>query len=141
LSACALRSSSEKDHRAADAQAEERSMATTIPNGNFISSPAAHTSRSRQRAQTSVYRPRKLSQEAGRGIEILAHAIEYLADQFSLECMNAGVKGNCVAQPEMVAIELMMELNRQIYFSCPEVPPLSERLRNKFRGIFGAHAS
>ncbi len=115
-------------------------MATTIPNGNFIGSPAphlaTHASNSRQRVRTAVYRPRKLSPEAGRGIGMLAHAIEYLAHEFSLECMNAGVKQSSVAQPEIIAIELMMELNRQIYFSCPELPPLSERIRAGFRSLF-----
>jgi len=89
----------------------------------------------------AVHRPRKLSPEAGRAIEMLAHAIEYLADEFSVECMNSGVKGTASALPEMKAIELMMELNRQIYLGCPALPPWSERLRAGLRSLLGVRAS
>ncbi len=112
-------------------------MATTIPNGTMISSSSAHGPRS----YVAVQRPRKLSPENGRAIEMLAHAIEYLADEFSVECMNSGVKGSSAELPEMKAIELMKELNRQIYLGCPELPPLFERLRAGFRSLLGARAS
>ena len=71
---------------------------------------------------------RRVSRQAGRAIEMLGHAIEYLADEFALECrareMDAARKHGCVQ-----AIELLMVRNREIYLSCPVVPSMAERLR------------
>jgi len=74
--------------------------------------------------KTGVQRRRRISPEAGRGLEILGHAIEYLADEYIYE----GGKFN-LADPRVQAVLLLMERNREIYFSCPEVPGLGERLR------------
>jgi len=75
-------------------------------------------------------RRRRISPEAGRALEMLGHAIEYLSDEFALECMTH--KGMAVdgAPPQVMAIELLMARNREIYFACPEVPTLGERLRS-----------
>jgi hypothetical protein len=79
-------------------------------------------------------RRRRMSRESGRAIEMLAHAIEYLADEFSLECMSRewmtgrGQSARAVP-PQIEAIHLLMELNREIYLGCPEVPTLADRLR------------
>jgi hypothetical protein len=69
----------------------------------------------------------------GRAIEMLGHAIDYLADEFALDCMQE--KGQRVAgvHPRMAAIALLMERNREIYFSCPEVPTTRERLKRWLR--------
>jgi hypothetical protein len=69
-------------------------------------------------------RRRRISPEAGRALEILGHAIEYLGDEFadpagSLNSLNA----------QMEAVQLLMEINRQIYFQCPEVPSMGTRWR------------
>ena len=69
-------------------------------------------------------RRRRISPEAGRALEILGHSIEYLTDEFvhaggSLSAHNAQVE----------ALQLLMGINRQIYFECPEVPSLGERWR------------
>ena len=69
-------------------------------------------------------RRRRISPEAGRALEILGHSIEYLTDEFvhaggSLSAHNAQVE----------AVQLLMGINRQIYFACPEVPSLGERWR------------
>ena len=69
-------------------------------------------------------RRRRISPEAGRALEILGHAIEYLADEFvhsggSVSAHNAQVE----------AVQLLIGVNRQIYFECPEVPTLAERWR------------
>jgi hypothetical protein len=69
-------------------------------------------------------RHRRISPQAGRALEILGHAIEYLSDEFahsggSLSAHNAQVE----------AVQLLMGINRQIYFACPEVPSLGERWR------------
>jgi hypothetical protein len=67
---------------------------------------------------------RRISPQAGRALEILGHAIEYLSDEFA----HAG--GSLSAHDAQVeAVQLLMGINRQIYFACPEVPTLAERLR------------
>jgi hypothetical protein len=69
-------------------------------------------------------RHRKVSPEAGRALEILGHAIEYLTDEF----VYAG--GSFSAHDAQVeAVQLLMGLNREVYFDCPEVPTLAERFR------------
>jgi hypothetical protein len=69
-------------------------------------------------------RRRRISPQAGRALEILGHSIEYLTDEFvhaggSLSPHNAQVE----------AVQLLMAVNRQVYFECPEVPSLGERWR------------
>ncbi len=69
-------------------------------------------------------RHRRISPEAGRALEILGHAIEYLTDEF----IYAG--GSFSADdPQVKAVELLLSLNREIYFACPEVPSFADRLR------------
>ena len=67
-------------------------------------------------------RRRHVSPEAGRGLEILGHAIDYLMDEYLTEpgCISAG-------DDELEAVQMLMALNRQIYFSCPVVKTLKER--------------
>jgi hypothetical protein len=71
---------------------------------------------------------RRISPDAGRALEILGHAIEYLTDEF----VHAGGLLSA-SDPQLEAMQLLMAFNRQIYFACPEVPALSERLRALFR--------
>ena len=75
--------------------------------------------------QAGALRRRRISPEAGRGLEILGHAIEYLADEYVYE----GGQIN-LADPRVQAVLLLMEKNRDIYFACPEIPTLGERLRS-----------
>ncbi|MGD0345212.1 MAG: hypothetical protein ABSA85_00565 [Terracidiphilus sp.] len=71
-----------------------------------------------------VVRRRRISPHAGRGLEILGHAIEYLTDEF----VYAG--GSFSAHdPQVEAVQLLMGLNREIYFDCPEVPTFADRCR------------
>ncbi|HEX4756967.1 MAG TPA: hypothetical protein VH308_03260 [Terracidiphilus sp.] len=70
----------------------------------------------------SVNRRRRISPEAGHALEKLGHAIEYLADEFVHEGVSLSAN-----DPQIQAIQLLMALNRQIYFACPEVPTLSDR--------------
>ncbi|MGB0065408.1 MAG: hypothetical protein WBP85_13250 [Terracidiphilus sp.] len=69
-------------------------------------------------------RRRRISPEAGRAIEILGHAIEYLTDEF----VHAGGSFSG-PDPQVEAVELLMSLNRKIYFECPEVTGFADRLR------------
>ena len=83
--------------------------------------PAAVTGR-------SAMRRRSVSPEAGRALEILGHAIEYLTDEFvySGEVLAAG-------HPQLQAVQLLMGINREIYFACPEAPSLADRCRALLR--------
>jgi len=79
-------------------------------------------------AGRGVARRRRISPEAGRALEILGHAVEYLTDEF----VYAG--GSFSAQdPQVEAVQLLMSLNRKVYFECPEVPGFAERLRALMR--------
>ena len=67
---------------------------------------------------------RRISPQAGHALEILGHAIEYLIDEY---VHDGGSFSD--GDPRLEAIEILMSLNRQAYFACPEVPTLRERLR------------
>ena len=73
----------------------------------------------------AITRRRRISPEAGRALEMLGHAIEYLTDEY----IYAGGRFN-LSDPQVQAAILLMEKNREIYFSCPELPTLGQRLRS-----------
>lgn len=80
------------------------------------------------RARRPVTVRRRITAEAGRGLEKLGHAIEYLTDEFVLDgCACDGDRGR------LQAIQLLASLNRQIYFSCGIEPSIRERLHSLFR--------
>jgi hypothetical protein len=70
---------------------------------------------------------RQLSRENAQGLEILGHAIEYLADEYAVDPADKGPLGN--ADPRVAAIQTLKALNREIYFSGPEVQPVWQRIR------------
>ena len=67
---------------------------------------------------------RQITPQAGKALEKLGHAIEYLTDEFVQS--GASFSAN---NSQLEAVQLLMALNRRIYFECPEVPTLGERLR------------
>jgi hypothetical protein len=69
-------------------------------------------------------RRRRITPEAGHALEILGHAIEYLSD----EAVHDGrdLSAHC---GEVEAIQLLMALNRKVYYACPEIPTFRERMR------------
>jgi hypothetical protein len=71
-----------------------------------------------------AHRARRISPQAGHALEILGHAIEYLSD----ELVHHGGEMNS-HNPEVAAVQILMALNREIYFSCPEVPTWGDRIR------------
>lgn len=73
---------------------------------------------------------RLITPEAGRALEILGHAIDYLTDEYINEAMNLSAN-----DPKVEAIQLLMALNRQIYYECPVVPTFTERVRAFFHLI------
>ncbi|MGB6742361.1 MAG: hypothetical protein WBE38_01805 [Terracidiphilus sp.] len=72
---------------------------------------------------------RRISPQAGRALEILGHAIDYLTDEY----VHHGGEFR-PGDPELDAIELLMAANRAIYFECPRIPTLRERCL-RFFGI------
>ena len=76
-------------------------------------------------ANAFARRRRRIDARAGHALEKLGHAIEYLTDEF---VSYAPVFS--ISNPQLEAVQLLMALNRQIYFECPEVPSLGERWRS-----------
>lgn len=69
---------------------------------------------------------RRTTPEAGFALEILGHAIEYLADEYVHE---AGLLPSIYSgDPRVEAIQLLMAANRQVYFACPLAPSLYQRV-------------
>jgi hypothetical protein len=67
---------------------------------------------------------RRITPQAGRALEILGHAIEYLTDEFVHEGLDFSSKND-----QLEAVQLLMAINRQVYLECPEVPTIAERCR------------
>ena len=68
---------------------------------------------------------RRITPEAGRGLEKLGHALEYLTDEFVNDgCAFAKDQGR------LQAIQLLAALNRQLYFACGVEPTLRERVKS-----------
>ncbi|WP_162601130.1 hypothetical protein [Occallatibacter savannae] len=74
-------------------------------------------------------RARRISPEAGRALEILGHAIEYLSDEYVEHAEEVRA-----ADPRVDAIQILMRLNREIYVACPVVPGVGERIMSFLRG-------
>jgi len=73
---------------------------------------------------------RRITPEAGRGLEKLGHALEYLTDEFVHDgCRFSEDYG------KVQAIQLLAALNRQIYFACRVEPTLRERVQGLFRRL------
>ena len=95
-------------------------MAATTTTGFSIPASAQAVPTARVRPN----RRRNITPQAGRALEILAHAIEYLTDEFVHQGLEFSAKNE-----QLEAVKLLMALNRQVYFECPEVPTFSERCR------------
>lgn len=67
-------------------------------------------------------RRRRIDPQSGRALEILGHAIEYLADEYAFSGGPLSVD-----HPVVEAMQILMAQNREIYFACPVVPTLAER--------------
>jgi hypothetical protein len=94
-------------------------MAATTTIGFSI--PASATAVSIARA--GAYR-RHITPRAGRALEHLAHAIEYLTDEFVHQGLAYSAKNE-----QLEAVQMLMALNRQVYFECPEAPSFGQRCR------------
>ena len=67
---------------------------------------------------------RRIDPQAGRALEKLGHAIEYLTDEY----VHSGAP-LAAGDPRLDAVQMLMAINREIYFSCPAVPGPVERIR------------
>ena len=97
------------------------SMATSITTG-FPHPATASAVSSTARVRSG--RRRRITPQAGRALEILGHAIEYLADEFVYQGGSFSAHDS-----QLEAVQLLMALNRQVYFECPEIPSFGERCR------------
>ena len=70
---------------------------------------------------------RRIDPQAGRALEILGHAIDYLTDEYIFHGgqFRAG-------DPELDALHVLMAANRTIYYECPVIPSLSQRFLRLF---------
>jgi hypothetical protein len=73
--------------------------------------------------QKTPCRKRTISPEAGRALEKLGHAIDYLTDELVHESGTVSEDNG-----KIQAIRMLMARNRQIYFACPVALSLGERL-------------
>ena len=96
--------------------------ATAIHAGVRFAADRAHGERTRQGG-------RLITARAGRALEKLGHAIEYLADEYV-----HGTKTLDRSDPQICAIHLLMSLNWEIYLECSVVPSLGDRIREFLRG-------
>jgi hypothetical protein len=65
---------------------------------------------------------RRTTPEAGLALEVLGHAIEYLADEYvhEVDLLSFSLRRDSRVE----AIQLLMSANRQVYYACPLVPSL-----------------
>jgi len=105
-------------------------MATQSPDLTYLLSYNSRAAITAVPAVTAPSRRREITAEAGHGLEILGHAIEYLVDEHALESFNQGDWTSNPKHPRMEAIELLMACNREVYFSCPIVPTFGQRVRS-----------
>jgi hypothetical protein len=73
---------------------------------------------------------RRITPEAGRAMERLGHAIDYLVDEYIHE--GGEFRSN---DAKLQAVEMLMAINREIYLACPELPTLGERCHAWLHGL------
>ena len=79
-----------------------------------------------------VSRRRRIDRDSGRALEILAHAIEYLADEYAHE--SGSISSIHSRDPRVEAMQLLMAANRQVYYACPVMPSLYQRIVGRLFG-------
>jgi len=86
--------------------------------------PRAASAASLFAARVLPNRRRRITPQAGRALELLAHAIEYLTDEFVHQGSEFSSRNE-----QLQAVQMLMALNHQVYFECPEIPTFGERCR------------
>jgi hypothetical protein len=95
-------------------------MASTTTTGLSIPAPAQAVPATLVRSN----RRRQITPQAGHALEILAHAIEYLTDEYVHQDIAFSSRNG-----QLEAVRLLMALNRQVYFECPEIPTFADHCR------------
>jgi hypothetical protein len=70
---------------------------------------------------------RRIPPISGHALEKLGHAIEYLTDEYIHEGCIGGFQDS-----RLEAIRMLMSANREIYYECPIVPSLWQRIQKFF---------
>ena len=70
---------------------------------------------------------RRITPGAGFALEVLGHAIEYLADEYVLAA--GSLPSLHIQDPRVEAMQMLMAANRQVYYACPVMPSLAERMK------------
>ncbi len=86
--------------------------------------PAQATTHAAISGQFARRQRRQITPQAGKALEKLGHAIEYLTDEFVQSGASFATNNS-----QLEAVQLLMALNRRVYFECPEVLTLGARLR------------
>jgi hypothetical protein len=87
--------------------------------------PTVHTDNATPTADAN--KRRQIPPQSGRALEMLGHAIEYLADEF---VFHGGTFATLPAEDSQVrAIQLLMAANRSVYYECPIALTFRERFR------------
>ena len=80
-------------------------------------------------------RRRQVPPVSGKALEVLGHAIEYLADEYALHGGRLPLLD--AEDPQLRAIQLLMAASRSVYCACPLAPTLRERVsRLLSRGLY-----
>jgi hypothetical protein len=95
-------------------------MSAPMATDQSISHPIQPASTAKLRSN----RRRHITVEAGHALEKLGHAIEYLTDEYVHNGTEMSSRNG-----QIEAVQLLMRMNRQVYFECREVPTMGERLR------------
>ena len=70
---------------------------------------------------------RRITPSDGFALQVLGHAIEYLADEYVAEA--GSIPSMTANDPRVEAMQLLMAANRRVYLSCSVIPSFGERLR------------
>ena|SRR5579871_5336188 len=71
---------------------------------------------------------RFISLQAWRTLRTLRHAIEYVAEEFLHDSVPPSIQN-----PRLQAVQLLIELQGDVYADCPEIPRLFELVMRKLR--------
>ncbi len=77
-----------------------------------------------QAASTGRRPVKHISRNSRRALRMLAHAIEYVANEFLHDSIPPG-PGNA----RLRAVQLLLAADREVYAGCPDAPGFAERCR------------
>ena len=108
-------------------------MATTTAGVGLMAQQSEAGAQSKAVSRSKVRR--KLDYPAARGMEVLGHAIDYLSDEFAVECLKTGNLAMKQTHPTLVALKLLHQKRREVYEGCPAAPTVGERLMSWWQRI------